>query len=128
MEYTANISSARNTFTTQEGWDDINTDSDSDGSVNNVEVRQISDALPKAEVVKILVNTQGRDKVQAVVHNEDPEPPNIPPHDGNGVEESGNTEGLAAAAAPQLTAPVLQAQMASSMGPQVVPPFQAAVS
>ena len=127
MEYTANISSARNTFSTQEGWDDIITDSDSDDNNNNnsVDVRQISDGLPK-EVVKILVNTQSRDKVQAVVHNEDPEPPIIPPHDGNGVEESGNTERQRAA--PQLSAPV-QDQLAASTGPQqVVPPFQAAVS
>ena len=121
MEYTANISSARNT---QEGWDDIITDSDSDDNNNNnsVDGRKISDGLPK-EVVKILVNTQ---KVQAVVHNEDPEPPNIPPHDGNGAEESGNTERQRAA--PQLSAPV-QDQLAASTGPQqVVPPFQAAVS
>ena len=125
MEYTANISSARNTFSTQEGWDDINSNSDSDdNNNNNVDDRQISDVLPK-EVVKILVNTQGRDKVQAVVHNEDPEPPIIPPHDGNGVEESGNTKRQRAA--PQLTAPVLD-QLAAAMGPQVVPPFQAAVS
>ena len=117
MEYTANILS-RNT--SQEGWDDIITDSDSDENNNNsVDARQISDGLP----IKILVNTQNREQVQAEVHNEDPEPPIIPPHDGNGFEESGNTKKQRAAQ----TAHV-QAQLAASTGPQVVPPFQTAVS
>ena len=117
MEFTANISS-RNT--SQEGWDDIITDSDSDENNNNsVDARQISDGLP----IKILVNTQNREQVQAEVHNEDPEPPIIPPHDGNGFEESGNTKKQRAAQSAHV-----QAQLAASMGPQVVPPLQAAVS
>ena len=116
MEYQANISS-RNT--SQDRWDDIVMDSDSDENNNSGDERQISDGLP----IKILINTQNREQVQAEVHNEDPEPPIIPPHDGNGFEESGNTKKQRAAQ----TAHV-QAQLAASTGPQVVPPFQTAVS
>ena len=44
MEYIANLSTARSSLTNQEGWNDINMDSDSDdGSVNNDEGRQISE-------------------------------------------------------------------------------------
>ena len=110
MEYQANISSR------QDRWDDIVVDSDADENNNSGDERQFSEGLP----IKILVNTQ---KVQAEVHNEDPEPPIIPPHDGNGFQESGNTKKQRAAQSAHV-----QAQLAASMGPQVVPPLQAAVS
>ena len=110
MEYQANISSR------QDRWDDIVVDSDADENNNSGDERQFSEGLP----IKILVNTQ---KVQAEVHNEDPEPPIIPPHDGNGFQESGNSKKQRAAQSAHV-----QAQLAASMGPQVVPPLQAAVS
>ena len=110
MKYQANISSR------QDRWDDIVVDSDSDENNNSGDERQFSEGLP----IKILVNTQ---KVQAEVHNEDPEPPIIPPHDGNGFQESGNSKKQRAAQSAHV-----QAQLAASMGPQVVPPLQAAVS
>ena len=98
MEYTANISAA---ITNQRNWNDINTDSDSSDDVNTGnEGRQISDTSTWR---------QGREEAQ--VHNEDPESSNLPPHDVNGDEEHVNAKGPVTTAAPQLVAPVQQAQL-----------------
>ena len=62
-----------------------------------------------------------------MIHNEDPESTNLPPHDIDGDEEAVDAEGPVTTAA-QLIAPAQQqTQMAAPAAP-MEPPFQAGVS